>query len=168
MKKETERDRKIFLLQQNLSSIRKIAGWTTEQLGEKIGVSKQTISNLENNKTPMSFTQYIAIRAVLDCEIEENKENEILGKVVEILLDHGDEFDKDNYKKIKDGIDTVAAAASSGMATATLAGILAGLVDSTLAAVGIGLLWPVGLLGKAVAGVTSGLWLKKILKDNKE
>ena len=70
-----QRQKQINRLQENLSSIRKIAGWTAEVLGNKIGVTKQTISNLENNKTPMNFTQYIAIRSVLDAEIEQNKEN---------------------------------------------------------------------------------------------
>ena len=65
-----QRQKQINRLQENLSSIRKIAGWTAEVLGNKIGVTKQTISNLENNKTPMNFTQYIAIRSVLDAEIE--------------------------------------------------------------------------------------------------
>lgn len=159
---KSDRDKKIALLQQNLSSIRKIAGWTTEQLGEKIGVSKQTISNLENNKSPMNFTQYIAIRAILDYEIEENKDNEVLAKVVDILLDHGDELDEDNYQKVKSGIDAVAAAASGGIAGAALAGTFAGLVNPIL-----GLLGPVGLLGGAIAGATSSLWLKKILKNKK-
>lgn len=167
MVNQAERDKKIFLLQQNLSSIRKIAGWTTEQLGERIGVSKQTISNLENNKSPMNFTQYIAIRSVLDCEIEENRENEILGKVVEILLDRSDELDENNYKKIKSGIDTVAAAAYGGIAGAALTGTFTGLLGPTLGALGIGLLGPAGLVGGAVAGVASSLWLKNILSKNK-
>lgn len=76
--KKNERQLQINRLQQNLSSIRKIAGWSAETLGNKIGVTKQTISNLENKKTPMTFTQYIAIRAVLDAEIETNKDNEAL------------------------------------------------------------------------------------------
>ena len=73
-----QRQKQINRLQENLSSIRKIAGWTAEVLGNKIGVTKQTISNLENKKTPMNFTQYIAIRSVLDAEIEQNKENKVL------------------------------------------------------------------------------------------
>ena len=77
-------------LQDNLASIRKIAGWTAEQLGEKIGVTKQTISNLENNKSPMNLTQYIAIRSVLDHEIQSNPENTVLPEVVAILLDNDD------------------------------------------------------------------------------
>ena len=109
----SERDMQIKRLQQNLSSIRKIAGWTAEILGGKIGVTKQTISNLENEKTPMNFTQYIAIRTAIDCEIESNKENEVLPKVVAILLDN-DELDDENYSKVKDVADTVAASAVGG------------------------------------------------------
>lgn len=114
-----EREIQLRRLQQNLSSIRKIAGWTAEVLGEKIGVTKQTISNLENGKTPMSFTQYIAIRTALDCEIEGNKENEVLPKVVAILLDDN-ELDDENYSKVKDVADTVAASAVGGTPTVKL------------------------------------------------
>jgi DNA-binding XRE family transcriptional regulator len=46
-----EREQKIHRLQQSLSAIRKIAVWTTEQLGERIGVSKQKIRlNLQIGK----------------------------------------------------------------------------------------------------------------------
>lgn len=65
-------------MQSNLKLIRQIAGWTAEQLGEKIGVSKQTISNLENMRTSMSLTRHIAIKTILDYEIETNKENIVL------------------------------------------------------------------------------------------
>ena len=87
----SEREKNIRRLQQNLSVIRKVTGWTIEQMGNKIGVTKQTISNLENGRTPMNFTQYIAIRAILDCEIETNTTNEVLVRVVSILLDSDDE-----------------------------------------------------------------------------
>ena len=65
----TDRENQIQRLQTNLEAIRKIAGWTAKDLGEKIGVTKQTISNLENSKTKMNFTQYIAIRSVLDADV---------------------------------------------------------------------------------------------------
>ena len=97
-----EREIQIKKLQQNLSSIRKISGWTAEVLGEKIGVTKQTISNLENQKTPMNFTQYIAIRSIIDYEIENNKENEVLPKVVMLLLDSDDELEEDDYSKVRE------------------------------------------------------------------
>lgn len=112
--KLNERNKQIKRLQQNLSSIRKIAGWTAEVLGEKIGVTKQTISNIENNKSTMNFSQYIAIRSVLDAEIANNKDNELLPKVVAILLDSEDEINEDDYSKIQDVVETVAATAAGG------------------------------------------------------
>ena len=93
---DKNKQKQIKRLQDNLSSIRKIAGWTAEQLGEKIGVTKQTISNLENNKSPMNLTQYIAIRSVLDHEIQSNPENTVLPEVITILLDK-DDIDENKY-----------------------------------------------------------------------
>lgn len=149
-----EREAQIKRLQQNLSSIRKIAGWTTEVLGDKIGVTKQTISNLENVKTPMNFTQYISIRSVLDYEIENNKENEVLPKVVALMLDSGDELDDDNYSKIQDVAGTVAASAVGGTPTAKL--------DSVFALLTASLPLIVPIVG-AIIGSTSH-WSKKWLK----
>ena len=115
--KMKEREIQVKRLQNNLSAIRKIAGWTAEVLGDKIGVTKQTISNLENKKTPMNFTQYIAIRSVLDYEITNNKENEVLPKVVALLLDSEDELDEADYSKVQDIVGTVAATAAGGKST---------------------------------------------------
>lgn len=121
-----QRQRQINRLQENLSSIRKIAGWTAEVLGSKIGVTKQTISNLENKKTPMNFTQYIAIRSVLDAEIERDKENKVLPQVIAILLDSDDEIDYKEYEKIQKSVKTVSAVASGGIkGTALLSALTA-------------------------------------------
>lgn len=122
-----QRQKQINRLQKNLSSIRKIAGWTAEVLGNKIGVTKQTISNLENKKTPMNFTQYIAIRSVLDAEIEQNKENKVLPQVIAILLDSGDELDNDEYEEIQKSVETVSAVASGGIKGAALLSALTAL-----------------------------------------
>ena len=144
--KAKEREKQINRLQQNLSTIRRIAGWTTEQMGEKIGVTKQTISNLENGKTPMNFTQYIAIRAILDCEIEANTSNEVLPKAVDILLDSNEE----EYMKYREPLTIVAASAAGGIASAALLGIFSTLI-------------PVAGLGIA-GGIVAASWLKNILK----
>lgn len=128
--KLNERNKQIKRLQQNLSSIRKIAGWTAEVLGEKIGVTKQTISNIENNKSTMNFSQYIAIRSVLDAEIANNKDNELLPKVVAILLDSEDEINEDDYSKIQDVVETVAATAAGGTPTTKLDSVFDILIKS--------------------------------------
>ena len=105
----------ISFLQDNLSSVRKIAGWTTEEFGDKIGVTKQTISNLENKKTVMTRTQYIAIGAVLKYEIPNNKNSEVLAYVVNILLDDDKSYSAEERRKIKENIDMLAIASMGGM-----------------------------------------------------
>ena len=143
----------IACLQKNLSAIRKIAGWTAEQLGEKIGVTKQTISNLENEKTPMTLTQYIAIRSVIDFEIQSNKGNLVLPQVVEILLDRYEEYSDEDREQIFEKIRTVAATASGGITGASLAAVSAGLLGGIVG-------FPVVAVGGVVA---SAVWLSKLL-----
>lgn len=117
-----DRKKQVYVLQKHLCSIRKIAGWTTEELGYRIGVSKQTISNLENYKTPMSVTQYIAIRTILDYEIKNNDSNELLKRIVEILLDSEYAFDneEEEQEQLTENIKTIAATASGGISGAAL------------------------------------------------
>ncbi len=79
-------EKRIELFQKNLGTIRKVAGWTTERFGEEIGVTRQTISNLEKGRTPMTKTQYLACRAVLTYEIAES-ENQGLARVIRTLVD---------------------------------------------------------------------------------
>ena len=144
-------------LQVNLSSIRKIAGWTAQDLGKKIGVTKQTISNLENQKTEMTLTQYIAIRAVLDYEIENNKSNEVLPQVVHILLDIPDEkISSEDQTKINQAVATLAAASVGGVGLTGLISVSAGLLGGITGLAGIGV----------ALGATS--WLQKLMKKEKE
>jgi transcriptional regulator with XRE-family HTH domain len=79
-------EKRIKLFQKNLGTIRKVAGWTAERFGEEIGVTRQTISNLEKGRTPMTKTQYLACRAVLTYEIAES-ENQGLAQVIRTLVD---------------------------------------------------------------------------------
>ena len=148
------RSREIQRLQQNLSSIRKIAGWNAETLGNKIGVTKQTISNLENRKTTMSFAQYIALRSVLDVEIAGNNENDVLPKVVALLLDSDDELDDDNYSKVQEVAGTVAATAADGASSSRLNDVFALLLTSVPVVVPI--------MGAVLTGSTG--WALRLLK----
>ena len=141
----------ITCLQKNLSAIRKIAGWTSEQLGEKIGVTKQTISNLENGKTQMTLTQYIALRSIIDFEIQTNKGNLVLLQVVEVLLNNYDEYTEEEREKVTENVKTIAATASGGITGAALAAVSAGLLA--------------GILNSPVATATTAAWLAKILKS---
>ena len=90
MKKEkypsNEKTRQI--LQDNLKSIREILNWTSEDLGDLIGVTKQTISNLETKNSKLTKLHYIAIRTVVDFEIEKLKSTDSdRAKRAEMLLE---------------------------------------------------------------------------------
>ena len=151
MKKCT--DFEIEKLTQSLPSIRKIAGWSSETLGEMIGVTKQTISNIETRKSTMSKTQYIAIRTIIDYEIAEHPENELLSSVVAILLDSDDS--PESKQKAEATIEMLDKTSKSAVTSGALAGL--GALLAVLATPGV-----VPALGSAI--MASSKWLKKILK----
>jgi len=105
----------ILWMQENLSILRKICGWTTEELGSRIGVTKQTISNIENYKVNMTKAQYIALRTVFEYETNCIKTNPTLQKVMLILFYSDVMYDDDTKVKIKEAINNLAAAASGGV-----------------------------------------------------
>lgn len=114
-------------LQHNLPSLRRIAGWTAEDLGRKIGVTKQTISNLETGRTSLSKTQYIALRTVLDYEA---KSNQNLERALGLVLDNKNATVVEQEAN-EDKVKAVAAAIAAGVSGAAL-GALLGAVSVTL------------------------------------
>lgn len=109
----------IMRLQDNLSTIRKLGGWTTQELGEKIGVTKQTISNLENKKSTMTKLQYIGLRSILDREANSDAENSnLLKKSMEILLDA--ELTQEEQQEYEEKIKLAAAAIAGGATIETV------------------------------------------------
>lgn len=144
-------DSEIAKLQDNLFLIRKAGGWTAEEFGDMIGVTKQTISNLENKKTPMSKTQYIAIRAVLDYEIVERKNDKALTYAVNLFL-NSDDLSNDDVKKAQAFVE---GATKTGLDTAVIAGGVAALI-------GIAAVEVIPLFTPAI--VEAGSWLAKIMK----
>lgn len=45
----------------NLKYLRQSAGWTQEDLANRIGVTRQTITAIENNKMTPSITMFLAL-----------------------------------------------------------------------------------------------------------
>ena len=160
LKEYTDEDRD--KLQKNLSVIRKVAGWTCSDLGELIGVTKQTINNLESSRTPMTKTQYIAIRAILDYEISSNQENVALAQVVKILLD-SEKLTEEEQLKVDTTVTYVTGAKEKGMSNAAIATGLTALV----AALGLGIIGG-PLVGSAVGKVTMPLWMDAIVASKKK
>lgn len=87
-------------LQEFLLLIRRCVGWTAAEFGEQIGVTRQTINNLEANKPDkykLSKTQYLAIRKVLDDEIKRSpKDTNMLEVLLETLVDHPERFSQED------------------------------------------------------------------------
>lgn len=108
---------KIERLQVNLAVIRKVAGWSAEELAEMLGVTRQTIVNLENSNThKMSKIQYIAIRALLEAEAR-SRTDQTLGQVIEILVDRED-FSEESKSMVKNTITTVSQGTSRRVGSA--------------------------------------------------
>ena len=147
MKKTTDRD--INNLQDNLYALRRLAGWTAEELGELIGVTKQTIRNLEkrNNGATMSKTQYIAIRTMFDYEIKDNPDNVALKQAIDILLD-SEEMPEEQYEKAKNAVAVASGAAATGMDYKTIETVLNTLIE-TVPVIVTGVSW----IARAVKGV---------------
>lgn len=145
------------IMQDNLCELRKIAGWTAETLAGKLGITKQTISNLENQKVKLSRVQYIAIRSVFECEVVMSKDNTTLRKVMGVLFTAMPPVYQDRKDEIRTAMISIASIASAGItgiqlhssATALLASL--GSVASQM--------------GCSHIGEPSLMWLLEDLKD---
>ena len=98
--------RKIRKLQKNLYVLRRMVGWTAEDLASQLGVSRQTVSAIEKNEgVEMTRLQYIAIRAIFDYEIKENQ-NDALANAIELMVDREDISDA-QQKEIDNEVDKI-------------------------------------------------------------
>ena len=103
------------IMQDNLCYLRKIAGWTAETLAGKLGITKQTISNLENHKVQLSRMQYIAIRAVFECEICLNPSNTTFKKVMGILFHALPPIYESRKEEVRTAMIAIASIAAAGL-----------------------------------------------------
>ena len=94
--------------------LRKIAGWTAETPGGKLGITKQIISNLENQKVKLSRVQYIAIRSVFECEVAMSRDNTTLRKVMGVLFTAMPPVCQDRKDEIRTAMISIASIASAG------------------------------------------------------
>ena len=100
----------IIRFQQYMLLIRKTVGWTAEKFGNLIGVTRQTINNLEKNnrdKFKLNKTQYIAMRSVLDAEIIRcPEETEILQLLLTVVIDYPEKYMNENKQIILDKLNS--------------------------------------------------------------
>lgn len=153
-------------LQEYLLLVRRTVGWTAEEFGERIGVTRQTINNLEAGRNKLNKTQYIAMRSVLDAEMNQYpEETEMLKLILDVFVDHPEKYNKGDKEKLL------------GKANMVTPSILAGStsrkdVSKEMMAVagGIGILAAATTLfaPAAIIGGATSAWLLKTIFDKKE
>lgn len=67
-------DKCVERMQNYLGALRKSLGWTAAEVGEKLGVSRQMISTLENHFHKMTKMQYLAVCKIVEDEIRDKIE----------------------------------------------------------------------------------------------
>lgn len=101
----------IDTMHEYLSVFRKLSKYSSEELGNEIGVSRSTMVNFERNADTirMSKAQYIALRTVLEARAEElaNQDDDSLKKAIELVF-YNQNYEK-NKKEIKETLTTVGA-----------------------------------------------------------
>ena len=85
-------DEEVKRFRDNLPLIRRAAGWSAEEFGKRVGISRQSINNLENGKYNLTKPHYVAMRYVLNEEIEKypGEETEMLRVVLDAFVDNPD------------------------------------------------------------------------------
>lgn len=154
-------------LQDNLLLIRRAAGWTAEEFGERIGVTRQTINNLEAKRNKLNKTQYIAMRAVLDAEMANSPDDtEMLKYLLEIFIDNPDKYDAKDREALLAKANmltpSILAGTTTRMAVSKELVGAAGALGFAAALAAIPIVGP----GMALVGGTSA-WLLKALKNKK-
>lgn len=153
--------------QDSLSTLRKVAGWSAEHLAEILDVTRQTIVNLETGQTKMTKIQYLAFRTIFNNEIEASN-NEMLAKLILILVDSNDLDDK-HRTKVKETVNCATnsigrragASTASKAAKEALIPLLAGATFSALFP-------PLGIINGIIIGhMSASESLKKKNKDTK-
>ena len=118
-------------LQENLSTFRKITGYSTEEFGELIGLTRQSVTNLETGKTPFTPLHYRAIYHIIN-EVYAEKilngenPNPILAIAMTVFI-WAYELEEGEYKKWKQIFAQLSTLMSDGVVddpVATLKGLV--------------------------------------------
>ena len=157
-------------MQDNLLLIRRAIGWTASEFGEQIGVTRQTINNIESGRNRLTKTQYIAMRSVIDAEIVEHpEETEMVKILLDMLIDHPDNYSKNDYNELLEKANLMSPSILAGTATRETVSKEWMKVAGTVGAVVAGAM-AVRLVGAPLVGAAVGGWLAKavMITDEKK
>ena len=154
----------IIRMQENLLLIRRTVGWTAEEFGDRIGVTRQTINNIESGRSKLTKTQYIAMRSVLDAEmIKAPDETGMLKILLDVLVDNTEKYSKESRNELLAKANLMAPSILAG--TASRANVSKEWMSAVAAIIGAGMvLSPLGI-GAGIAAVST--WLVKSINESR-
>ena len=108
----------IHRMQDNLLLIRRTVGWTAEEFGDQIGVTRQTINNIESGRNKLTKTQYIAMRSVIEAEMAKHPdETQMLRVLLDMLVDHPENYSKEDYESLLEKANMMSPSILAGTST---------------------------------------------------
>ena len=136
-------DVRVERMQKYLSLIRTSAGWSTTDLGRKLDVTRQMISNLESGRNRMTMIQYRAIRNALDEEIQQSEaanDTQMLKDIIRVLVDEPEKFTDEQRNQVLSDANLLAPSIVAKKTTRKKASStwVAALAGAAIAAVAIG------------------------------
>ena len=152
-------------MQTNLLLIRRTVGWTAEQFGEAIGVTRQTINNIESGRNKLTKTQYIAMRSVLDAEMAQHPEDTaMLRTLLDVLVDHPDQYSERDLNELLEKANMLSPSILAG--TTSREAVSKEWMKHAGAVLGGAAM--LGAAGLGVGMATIGAWLLKALGEGKK
>ena len=157
----------IIRMQENLLLIRRTVGWTAEEFGDRIGVTRQTINNIEFGRNKLTKTQYIAMRSVLDAEMSQSPDDTaMLRSILDALVDNPERYSDADREELLSKANLMAPAILAG--TASRETVSKEWMRSVGAAVGFSAaLGVIPIIGAAAGSLVSS-WLLKAIETKKE
>lgn len=158
----------IVRMQDNLLLIRRAVGWTAEEFGEKIGVTRQTINNIESGRNKLTKTQYIAMRSVLDAEMASApKETEMLRVILDVFVDHPENYSPESKAELLSKANMMTPSILAG--TTSRAEVSNAWMDTALTITGAALMASiVGPIGLGIGAAATSPWLLKAFFSGKD
>lgn len=95
------RQRMVEAMQISLKQVRQVLGFGVQEFGDLIGLTRQTINNLETQKNKMSAIQYVAVCAVIDNCVKDKPE--LLPILSTILCSNESDQENNVFETIENG-----------------------------------------------------------------
>lgn len=115
--RETPEVLKIF--RRNLSNLRSLSGLTVEEMGEMLGLTRQAVWSLENGKTNLTATQYVAWYSILQlksvAESTDARQRNYLLRALRVVSDDLEFYSDEELEKYEKILDQLVRAKKAGL-----------------------------------------------------